>query len=47
MSNFYTSANFAAAGLALLLGGFAGASPEALPGPVLSVEEAVSGLSGS
>src|ERR1700735_5196763 len=44
MSNFYTGVNIAAAaGVAFLLGGVALAS-QAAPGPVLSVEEAVSGL---
>src|SRR6202451_3043960 len=44
MSNFYTSVNMAAAaGVAFLMGGLALAS-QAAPGPVLSGEEAVSGL---
>jgi outer membrane protein len=44
MSNFYTGVRVVATGATLLLGGFALASPPGLSAPVLSVEEAVSGL---
>ena len=44
MSNFYTSAKAFVAGMALLLGGVAVASPQGLPESVVSVEDAVSGL---
>jgi outer membrane protein len=44
MSNFYTGVRAIAAGAALLLGAHALASPPAPSAPVLSVEDAVSGL---